>query len=259
MNKLYRLIIAAIFILPSSVIIAAGNPSTDELKTVVDKSSKINLSAAQSQKKIDKISVQIQDKVQQFRIINKETEGLTIFNLQMERQIESQMLEMQRLANSMDQVTVIERQITPLMTRMIAGLEEFIRLDVPFLPQERSKRIVNLHEMMDRADVTVSEKFRRVLEAFQVEMDYGRTIESYAGNADIDGKNQDVNYLRIGRVALVYQSRDKQKMGIWDQKQRKWSQLDGDYRTQVSKGLRMAQKQLAPDMILVPVAAAQAK
>ena len=100
------------------------------------------------------------------------------------------------------------------MLRMIAGLEEFVALDVPFLLQERSDRINNLKAMMDRADVAVSEKFRRVLEAYQVEVDYGRTIESYAGNAEFDGQNQQVNYLRIGRVALVYQSRDKQTMGV---------------------------------------------
>jgi len=249
MNKLYGLVIAIIVTLLNSHILA------DELKTVVEKSAVINQSAVNSQKNVDRLAEQIQDKLQQFKSVNKETEGLKIYNAQMNRQIENQLLEMQRLSDSMDQVTVIERQITPLMLRMIAGLEEFVNLDVPFLPEERANRINNLNEMMDRADVAVSEKFRRVLEAYQVEVDYGRTIESYAGNAEINGQEQEVNYLRIGRVALVYQSRDKQNMGIWDQQSKQWKELDNEYRTQVSKGLRMAQKQLAPDMIIVPVSA----
>jgi len=253
MNKLNSLALISL------LSFATGFANADELKTVVDTSAVINDSAIKSQKKVDRLADEIQTKLQQFKSINKESDGLKIYNAQMNRQLENQLLEMNRLSESMDQVTIIERQITPLMLRMIAGLEDFVSLDVPFLPDERKNRIKQLNQMMDRADVAVSEKFRRVLEAYQVEVDYGRTIESYAGNADVDGKQQEVNYLRIGRVALVFQSRDKQNMGIWDQKIKEWKTLDSEYRSQISKGLRMAQKQLAPDMIIVPIAAAEAK
>jgi len=253
MKKSYGYALVISLLLPMSVVIA------DDLKQVVEKSSAINESAVKSQTKVDSLAEQIQNKLQQFKAINKETEGLKVYNAQMNRQIENQLLEMNRLAESMDQVTVIERQITPLMLRMISGLEEFVKLDIPFLPEERSSRITGLKEMMDRSDVAVSEKFRRVLEAYQVEVDYGRTIESYAANADINGQAQEVNYLRIGRVALVYQSRDRQNMGIWDQQSKKWDALDDSYRSQITKGLRMAQKQLAPDMIIVPVTAAKSE
>ena len=247
------------FTLVSLLLAMNSYVEADELKVVVDNSAVINESAIKSQQKVDRLADEIQSKLQQFKSVNKETDGLKIYNAQMNRQIENQLLEMTRLSESMDQVTVIERQITPLMLRMISGLEEFVKLDVPFLPEERQNRLTQLNEMMDRADVAVSEKFRRVLEAYQVEVDYGRTIESYAGNAEVNGQQQEVNYLRIGRVALVFQSRDKQNMGIWDDKAKEWKPLDSSYRSQISKGLRMAKKQLAPDMIIVPIAAAGAK
>lgn len=231
--------------------------AADSLKPVVEKSAAINESAAKSQKKIDRLAEQIEDKLQQFKSMNKEIDGLKIYNRQMDRQVENQMLEMQRLNESIDKVSVIERQITPLMLKMIDGLKDFVSLDVPFLPEERKNRLESLTEMMDRADVAVSEKFRRVLEAYQVEVDYGRTIEAYAGLADIGGNEQEVNFLRIGRVALIYQTRDRKQMGIWDQKKRQWGELDDDFRSQTIKGLRMAQKQMAPDMIVVPVPAAE--
>jgi len=251
-KKWHKVISVAMLILTSTSIIA------DELNVVVKKSAQINQSAILSQKKIDRLAEQTQDKLQAFKSVNKETDGLKVYNAQMTRQIENQLLEMQRLADSMDHVTVIERQITPLMLRMIAGLEEFIKLDVPFLPEERSKRLSSLTAMMDRADIAVSEKFRRVLEAYQVEVEYGHTIESYSANAKVDGQEQEVNYLRIGRIALVLQSRDKQNMRVWDQKYKLWKPLDSSYKTQVNKGLRMAQKQLAPDMIVMPVPVASA-
>ena len=253
MKKLHGYALVISLLLPFSSL------SADELDKVVEKSSAINQSAVKSQQKVDRLAEQIQSKLQQYKAINKETEGLKVYNTQMNRQIESQLLEMDRLAQSMDSVTVIERQITPLMLRMIDGLEEFIKLDVPFLPEERANRIAGLKEMMNRADVAVSEKFRRVLEAYQVEVDYGRTIESYAANAEVNGQMQEVNYLRIGRVSLVYQSRDKQTMGVWDQDSKQWLPLDDSYRTQVTKGMRMAQKQLAPDMIIVPIKAAKSE
>ena len=155
---------------------------------------------------------------------------------------------------AIDEVSVIERQITPLMIRMIDGLEQFVQLDVPFLPKERAERIASLKSMMDRADVAASEKFRRVMEAYQVEMDYGRTMEAYTGIHEINGQERDVEFLRLGRTALIYQTRDAGTQGVWNKQTRQWEELDSSYRTQVTKALRMAKKQLAPDLLMLPVA-----
>ena len=140
------------------------------------------------------------------------------------------------------------------MLRMIEGLEQFVRLDVPFLPEERSNRIADLKTMMDRADVAPSEKFRRVMEAYQVEMDYGRTLEAYSGIHTINGQERDVDFLRVGRTALIYQTRDASLQGSWNKQTRQWEELPSSYRTQITKGLRMAKKQLAPDLLMLPVA-----
>ena len=192
--------------------------------------------------------------MQQFKTINKETEGLDVYNTQLRKQIANQVQEMADLNAAIDDVSVIERQITPLMMRMIDGLEQFIALDVPFLAQERAIRIADLKRMMDKADVAPSEKFRRVMEAYQVEMDYGRTLEAYAGLQTIDGQERNVDFLRVGRTALIYQTRDAGMQGMWNAKTQQWDTLPSSYRTQVTKGLRMAKKQMAPDLLMLPVA-----
>lgn len=224
-----------------------------ELNDVLNAGEKINQSAAKSQQKINGISEQIVSKIQQFKTVNKEIDGLAVYNGQMQKQIDNQLAELTSLAQSMEQVSIIERQISPLMTRMIDTLETFIALDVPFLPEERAKRIADLNKMLTRADIAVSEKFRRVLEAYQVEVDYGRTIEAYTGLLDVDGSEQNVDFLRIGRVSFVYQTRDGAKMGVWDKTSNTWQPLDGAYRTDINKGLRIARKQLAPDLVVVPL------
>ncbi|MEC8373924.1 MAG: DUF3450 domain-containing protein, partial [Pseudomonadota bacterium] len=221
---------------------------------VVDEAAKINESAAKSQEKINGITDQIDSKLQQFKTLMKEIEGLEVYNSQLRKQINSQEQEMADLNAAIDEVSVVERQITPLMMRMIDGLEQFVALDVPFLPEERANRVADLRAMMDRADVAASEKFRRVMEAFQVEMDYGRTMEAYSGIHTINGQERDVEFLRLGRTALMYQTRDASMQGVWNKQTRQWEELDSSYRTQITKGLRMAKKQLAPDLLMLPVA-----
>ena len=224
------------------------------LNPVIDEAAKINESAAKSQEKINGITDQIDSKLQQFKTLMKEIEGLEVYNTQLRKQINSQEQEMDDLNAAIDEVSVVERQITPLMMRMIDGMEQFIALDVPFLPEERKNRVMDLKAMMDRADVAASEKVRRVMEAYQVEMDYGRTMEAYSGLHTINGQERDVEFLRLGRTALIYQTRDASSQGVWNKQTRQWEELDSSYRTQITKGLRMAKKQLAPDLLMLPVA-----
>mgnify|MGYP000259025529 CR=1 FL=1 len=240
----------------ATLMASASTYAATELKPVLAASEQITTSAAKSQQKIDKIAEQVQTKLQEFRTINKETEGLDVYNAQLEKQVKSQIDEMAQLNLDIDQVSVIERQITPLMLRMIDGLEQFVALDVPFLPEERATRVTNLKSMMDKADVAVSEKFRRVLEAYQVEVSYGRTIEAYSGILPLNGQERDVDFLRIGRVSLMYMTRDGSLLGRWDTDTNTWQELDPEFRMHITKGLRIAKKQLAPDLLTMPIKAA---
>lgn len=248
-------------LLPLAVLassLAAALPSLAQedkyLEPVVKEAGEINKSAATSQEKINTITDQLDNKLQQFKSINKEIDGLLVYNTQLRKQLSNQLQEIDDLNKAIDEVSVIERQITPLMMRMIEGLKQFVSLDVPFLPEERSKRLAELDSLMDRADVAPSEKFRRVMEAYQIEMDYGRTLEAYSGLHNIDGQDRDVDFLRVGRTALIYQTRDASQQGIWNKQSRQWDVLPANYRTEVTKGLRMAKKQLAPDLLSLPVA-----
>ena len=101
---------------------------------------------------------------------------------------------------------------------------------------------------MSRADVSVSEKYRRIVEAYQIEIEYGRTIEAYQGKVG----DKTVDFLRAGRVALLYQTLDGKETGYWDADAKKWVQ-DNDYEDAIEAGLKVAKKQAAPDFIVVPV------
>ena len=241
----------------AGIVAASAAVHANDLNTVIDNSSEINNLAAQSQTKIDKIADSMQGRLQQFKTLNKEIDGLAVYNAQLTKQLNNQIEEMESINLSMDQVSIIERQITPLMLRMITGLEQFVALDVPFLKQERKQRLESLNAMMERADISSSEKFRRVLEAYQVEVDYGRTIEAYTALLDVDNKEREVDFLRIGRLELIYLTRDGKQAGSWDQQSQSFVALPDSTISQINKGLRIARKQLAPDMLTLPIHAAE--
>jgi hypothetical protein len=157
----------------------------------------------------------------------------------------------------MDQVDVLNRQIFPLMERMIDSLDQSVRLDIPFLLDERTDRIAKLKALMSRSDVTVSEKFRKVMEAYQIENDYGSSSEDYKQSINIEGGLRSFNMLRIGRIGLYFQSDDSKITGRWDRKGKEWVR-DVSARNEVRKGLRVARGLIAPELINIPVSAAEA-
>ena len=211
---------------------------------------------AAEQQRVEQIANQTEELLAEFNTLAKVVDGLKTYNSLLQRQVNNQESEKQALAESIDNVALIERQIIPMMTRMLDSLEEFIALDTPFLMKERTERLARLREMMERSDVSSAEKFRRVIEAYQIENDYGRTIEAYKGTVDINGTPQEVDFLRIGRVALAYQSVGGQYTGAWDVAEGTFIELAPEkFKTQVAQGIRVARKQVAPDLLIVPIAA----
>jgi hypothetical protein len=211
--------------------------------------------AQAAQDQIDEVREQTSDLTDEYRAVMKEVDGLVVYNTLLDRQIADQNQELDNLRTSIDSVTVIERQILPLLTRMIEGLERFVALDMPFLEEERTNRVANLRALLERADVTAAEKFRVVMEAWQIENEYGRTIESYTGELDIDGTTREVDFLRIGRVALLYQTPDGVNSGAWSVAEGRFVPVDNSYRNTIRQGLRLSRNQVSPDLLLLPIAA----
>ena len=219
-----------------------------------------NQAARKSQAKIDRLADETADLLSDYKTVMKQIDGLKVYNARLQRQIENQMRRIDEIDESIDQVTVIQRQMTPLVIRMIDGLEKFVELDVPFHMEEREKRISFLRANLDRSDVSVAEKFRQVLEAYKIENEYGRKIDAYKGSVEIDGVERDVNFFRVGRVALLYQTTDTEVSGAWDQSSRSWVPLErGEYRNAIMKGLRIARKEASIDLLNLPIAAPEAK
>ncbi len=228
---------------------------TQALDSAITTNTEGNAGSLASQKRIDSIADDTEAMASSYRASLEQIESLRVYNAQLEKLIAAQEAELASLDEQIGEVTVIGREVTPLMLRMIDALEEFVEADVPMLLDERRDRIAELRVLMDRADIANSEKYRRITEAYQIENEYGRTIEAYNGDVVIDGETRTGDLLRVGRVALIYSALDGSEVRAWDQRQRQWIPLGSEYRDTIRKGIRIARKQAAPDLVRLPVLA----
>ena len=222
----------------------------DTLKNAIDTQVKAEVSAKKSQEKVDGLSDQTDQMLAEYRNVIRQTDSLRIYNEQLDKLVLSQQEEMTSINSQLVNIETTQREIVPLMLKMIDVIAEFVALDIPFLPEERAFRIAALQDLMERADVSLAEKYRRILEAYQVETEYGRTIEAYQGDLVLNDETRTVDFLRIGRVSLYYLTLDGQEAGIWDNG---WQAIDDSYRQAIEKGLKVAKKQLPPDLLVLPV------
>ncbi len=208
----------------------------------------------ESQATVDALSAENRRLLEDYRGELRIVRGLEDYVAMLDQQLTAQDEEIAALEQSIGDVAVIERQILPLLARMLDSLERFIRLDVPFLLPEREARVGRLRAMLARSDVTTAEKARRVFEAYQVESDFGRTIEAYKAKIDPGGGSVDADMLRIGRVGLYYRTIGDGRLGYWNTEQGQWASLpNSPYRRLVEQGLRVARQEIAPELVSIPL------
>jgi hypothetical protein len=212
--------------------------------------------AQAQQAQIDDIVDATEDMFEDYQLRQREIEDLEIYNNLMRAQVNAQRRELDQLYRSIEEVGLIERQVLPLMTRMIAGLERFINLDVPFLLDERRAGVARLRSLLTRSDITVASQFSNVLEAWLIEMDdYGTTGEVYTDEiVTADGVTREVELLRIGRIALAYVTPDNSQAGAWDHANGQWIILPPEMIDEIRAGIE-AYKNETPAMFVVPVPA----
>lgn len=236
--------------------ISATTMSYAQLDDVVKTGEAKVKDAQKSQARVDKIVDSSQARLVEYRSLLKQVDGLKVYNNQLSTQISSQLALIDKFEDSTAQVAIIERQMLPLIIKMVERLGQFVELDLPFHEQERAERILFLQDNIGRADVDISEKFRQVLEVYQIENEYGRKIDSYSEIINIDGTDREVDVLRIGRVALVAQTKDTKISAAYDKASKKWVTLDNSmYRNSIKNGIKMSKKQATISMLKLPIPA----
>lgn len=253
MSKIYCAII--LYFLWGGPVSIAAAAEAQGLVPALNIQKVIQKEAKASQQTVDALDDETRELLAQYRLVTKALDDLEAYNAQMLRLLADQRAEMATVDRQLGEIEVTKRRIVPLLERMVEVLQRFIVLDTPFLFKERGMRVAELKEMLNRADVSLPEKYRRILEAYRIETEYGHTIEAYSGELRQEDVTRTVEFLRLGRTALYYLSFDAKTAGYWDRHEKRWKSLPERFHESISQGLRIAKKQAPPDLIRLPVSA----
>ncbi len=231
-----------------------GAPAQAQLNPALDLSERTARDTATSQQRIDQLDDQTARLLNDYRANLKQLEAARRYNASLNRNIDAQNREIARLTEDIENVEGLQRAMQPLMEQMAETFGDIVNADLPFLIEERATRAARLQSILDDPSMTVAQRYRLIVEAYQIENEYGRTIGTKAGTIG-EGENALTgDFLQIGRIALIFKTPDDSVLRIWDTAENAFVDLDrGKYLQDVKFGLRMAKEQTAPNIMFVPV------
>ena len=224
---------------------------------VVDQAIDIQVDASAESAKLQEQINQLDEESKRVYFEYKDTlneyKSLKNYDDQLSKIVDQQIQEIKSIEEQIESLDDINIDILPLLKRMVESLSKFVSIDIPFLIDERKKRVDDLDQLITRADVTTAEKFRKIFETYQLEADFGRTIESYNGYIKIDNDNKAVEYFRLGRLGLFYRTLDGKETGFWDNTQKKWEHKGSSLDNDIKLALDIANRQSPPNFISLPL------
>ncbi|RJX65769.1 DUF3450 domain-containing protein [Vibrio sinensis] len=237
-------------VLMATFLSSAQATSLDKAQSI---QSQTNASSASSQNRISQSAdntLALQAEIEQ---LTEEVKNLDIYQKHLTALVNSQQQETASLEAQIEEIKVTRQGIVPLMYQMLDGLRVIMAEDAPIKLAQREERIEKLDSMMTRADISDAEKYRRILEAYQIEMDYGTKIGLYQGQIALPNMSIEADVLHLGRISLVARSLNGNKFWAWNQSSKQWQELDSGLKPELDKAYAVAANQTAPSLITLPV------
>ncbi|MDN3616946.1 MAG: DUF3450 domain-containing protein [Vibrio gallaecicus] len=234
----------------------ASANSLDQAQSIQNKT---NNASASSQKVINKSSEATLALKAEIERLQEEVKNLEIYHDHLAALVNSQNQEAASIDAQIDQIKYTRQGVVPLMYQMIDGLHVIVEQDMPIKKEQRLERVEKLQSMMVRADVSDAEKYRRILEAYQIEMDYGIKLGVYQGRMALNGGEAgneqiiEADILHLGRTSLIARNLNGSQYWSWNQTSKQWLELDPSMKTDLDKAYDIAGQQAAPSLITLPV------
>ncbi len=235
--------------------VVGTTPAAAQFRQALDVAQQTVDEGSASQQRVEQLDDQASELLGEYRANLKQRDLLRRFNVTREREVQNQLADIRGLEQDVENIQGLQRAVTPLMEEMLQQLEALIAADIPFLAEERAERLDRLRTVMADSTQTPASRYRLLIEAFQIENEYGRTMEAYNGVVDNGGEELTVEFLRIGRLALVYKNADDTILRIFNRDTGQFEDLDMSFLPNIRQGLRMAKEQTPPGLLTVPTTA----
>lgn len=193
-----------------------------------------------------------EDAVNEYRSVLQQISNLKTFGEQQNLYVKTQKEQIDNLRGQLRSVGQVKQGIMPMMLKMIGAIEDSIRSDLPFNLDERLARVNDVQSVLVNPGASPAEQYRQVLGVFEDEVEYGQEIDSYEG-AHPTSPGNTVDFIRFGRVALVYMSKDESELALYNMSTRDWDQIGGSQALQMRQAIRIAKGEAAPGIVTAPV------
>lgn len=223
-----------------------------QLRQALETGEEATRRAEQVQEQINQLDDQRSDMEAEFRTLLQRTQAADLYARQQEKVVESQRREMESLQDQLERVDEITAQTTPMLIDMVSDLEAFVKADLPFKLEDRTESIESLRAAMENPQVPIVEQYRLIIEAYKREMEYGRTIQTWPEEIDIEGKPVMVDMFLYGRIALVYMSPDKKYAARYDRASESWQPVPGKFKEDIAKAIKVAKGTTTPSVLYAP-------
>lgn len=227
-------------------------PAYAQLESALNTAKASTSASAASQQRVERLDDEADTAVREFRAVLQQKDNIALFVAQQDIFLQSQKSEIASLKRQLGTVEQIKQGMSPMMLKMAAEIEDAIKADMPFNLSERLARVERMKDTLADPDVSPAEQYRQVLNAFKIEVSYGQGIDSYEGMHPTKAGNI-VNFLRFGRVALLYMSKDESEVGRYNIETRTWDSLTGADAIALRQAVRISKGEAAPDIVYAPV------
>ncbi|MEJ6016717.1 DUF3450 domain-containing protein [Aeromonas caviae] len=184
---------------------------------------------------------------------------LEAYNRYMQSLVADQQNELGKLNQQLEAVQETRQGLIPLMLQMQADLEQLVQDDIPLRKEDRLARVEQLKATLARADVSEAEKFRQLLQAYQIEAEYGSRMDAYPAQLVLDGAERRVDVLALGRVSLLAMTADRSQAWRWSAERKSWLPLESEWLTPLADALDMAADKKVPQLLHLPLSVARSQ
>lgn len=250
--KMSLLLIILIF---TNISLAANTPITQadhSFNKSMNNTAHTLQSGKKSQSKVNKLVSETDALLNEYQALLKKTEYQKSYNQELNILQTEQLQELASLDRQIKDIIITKQQVLPLLREMVQTLEQFIKLDLPFRLTDRLTSVDKLSQLLSSSSVTISEKYRRVMELYQAENDNNYDLEVYRDNVTFNEEELSVQVLRIGRSNLYFQTMNANVSAMWNQQNKQWDVLDNKYKLNIRKAMRIASKKAAPELLELP-------